>query len=78
VTNAVRSGIGLTRLIGLDRTDSVFLRQDRCLANRNEGRARKTDANLKKMMAEIRAYSKMFEILLGTLVSWMDIHQART
>jgi hypothetical protein len=31
-----------------------------CLVKRNEGCARKTNANLKKMLAEIRAYSKLF------------------
>jgi hypothetical protein len=43
VTTGVGSGIGLTKLIGLDRTDLIELtvRQDGCLARKYEGRARK-------------------------------------
>jgi uncharacterized coiled-coil protein SlyX len=29
----------------------------------------RTDANLSEMVAEIRAYSEKFDVLLGTLVS---------
>jgi hypothetical protein len=56
LTTSVRSGIGLTRLNGLDRTDSIKLRQDERLNRRNEGLAKnavqenmeaKMDANLK-------------------------------
>jgi actin-like ATPase involved in cell morphogenesis len=38
----------------------------------------KTDANLREMKAEIRANNQRFEVLRSTLVSRMDIHQART
>lgn len=41
VTTGVRSGAGLNRLIGFDRTDSVELKQVACLARRNEGYTRK-------------------------------------
>jgi hypothetical protein len=67
----VRSAIGLTRLIGLDRNDSLELRQDGCLARRNEGRARKDGS-------QDRGQNEKIEILQGILVPWMDIHQART
>jgi hypothetical protein len=32
----------------------------------------------KEMEARIDADNEKFEVLRGTLVSWMDIHQART
>jgi hypothetical protein len=35
-------------------------------------------ANLREMKAELRANNKMFEVLQGTLVFRMDVHQART
>jgi hypothetical protein len=38
----------------------------------------RTDANLTERNAESRANNKMFEVLQGTLVFRMDIHQART
>jgi hypothetical protein len=41
-TNAT-SGIGFTRLIELDRTDSIKLRQDGCLARINKGLAKITE-----------------------------------
>jgi hypothetical protein len=66
VTTGVRSGIGLTRLIGLVRTDSIVLRQDGCLVKRREAMQERTEANRREMMAEIRAYSEKFEVLLGT------------
>jgi hypothetical protein len=39
-----------------------------------EAMQERTDVNLREMMAEIRAYREKFEVLLGTLVSRMDIH----
>jgi hypothetical protein len=78
VTTGIRSGTGFTRLIGFDSTDPIELRQDGCLARGNERRARKNGANLRKIKAEIRANNENFEVLQGTLVSRMDIHQART
>jgi predicted glycoside hydrolase/deacetylase ChbG (UPF0249 family) len=30
-----------------------------------------------RMEAKIEANNEKFEVLLGTLISWMDIHQAR-
>jgi hypothetical protein len=41
VTTGVGCEVGLTRLIGLDKTDSVELRYNVCLIRRNEGQARK-------------------------------------
>jgi hypothetical protein len=38
----------------------------------------KIDANQGKMEAEIEANNEKFEALRGTLLSQMDIHQART
>jgi hypothetical protein len=38
----------------------------------------RTDTNLNKMEAEIRANNEKFQVLQGTLVSQTDIHQART
>jgi hypothetical protein len=35
------------------------------------------DATLRERKAEIRATNEKFEVLQGTLVCWMDIHQAR-
>jgi hypothetical protein len=35
-----------------------------------------TDVNLTEMKAETRANNKKFDVLQGTLVSRMDIHQA--
>jgi hypothetical protein len=35
------------------------------------------DINLRRIRAEFRANGEKFEALLGTLVSRMDIHQAR-
>jgi hypothetical protein len=52
----------------LDKIDSIKLWQDGCLARRNEGHARKDGS-------QVRGQS---EVLQGTLISWMDIHQART
>jgi hypothetical protein len=49
-------------MIGLDRTDSVKLRQDGCLARRNEGLQKElkatqewTEANLREMKVEVTA-----------------------
>jgi predicted glycoside hydrolase/deacetylase ChbG (UPF0249 family) len=36
------------------------------------------DWEVREMKAEIRANIEKFEVLLGTLISWMDIHQAMT
>jgi hypothetical protein len=36
------------------------------------------EANLKEMKVEIKTNNKKFEVLQGTFVSQMDIHQART
>jgi hypothetical protein len=38
----------------------------------------KADANLREMKGKIKPNNEKFEVLRGTLVSWMDIHQART
>jgi hypothetical protein len=38
----------------------------------------RTEANLREMNPEVRANNENFEVLQGTLVSWVDIHQART
>jgi hypothetical protein len=38
----------------------------------------RTHANLKEMKVEIRAKNEKFKVLQSTLISWMDIHQART
>jgi hypothetical protein len=38
----------------------------------------KADADLKETKAEIWTNNEKSEVLRGTLVSWMDIHQART
>jgi hypothetical protein len=48
VTTGVRSGIELTRLNGLDRIDSIKLRQDGCLAGRNEGLAKRNECRARK------------------------------
>jgi hypothetical protein len=42
------SGIGLNRLIGLDGTDPFKLRQDRCLARRNEGLVKRNEGCARK------------------------------
>jgi hypothetical protein len=49
VTAGVRSGIGLTRLIGLERTDSVELRQNGTM--------------MECLLSEIEANNEMFEVL---------------
>jgi hypothetical protein len=68
--NWCQNEIGLTRLIGLNRTDSIKTRQDRSLIRRNEGvvkrkddNARKTGSNLGEMKAELRANNKNCEVL---------------
>jgi hypothetical protein len=38
----------------------------------------KIDSNQEKMEARMNASNEKFEVLPGTVVSWMDIHQART
>jgi hypothetical protein len=38
----------------------------------------KMDANQERTEAKIEANNEKFEVLRGTLVSWMDIDQART
>jgi hypothetical protein len=38
----------------------------------------KVDANLREIKAEIRANSENAEVLRGTFVSRMDVHQAKT
>jgi ADP-glucose pyrophosphorylase len=38
----------------------------------------KADAHLKEMKAELRVNNEKFEVLRGTLVSRMDIQEART
>jgi predicted glycoside hydrolase/deacetylase ChbG (UPF0249 family) len=78
VTDGIRSGIGLTRLTELDRTDSIELRQDGCLHKDMKALQERTDANLREVKAEIRTNNEKFEVLQGDLVSWMDIHEART
>jgi hypothetical protein len=70
VKACVRNGIELTRLIGLERTYSIEMSQDGCLARRNESPAKRNET-------EIRANNDKFDVLQGTLVSWMVIHQAR-
>jgi hypothetical protein len=37
----------------------------------------RTDANLREMKAEIKTNNEKFEVLGGTLLSRMDIHQTR-
>jgi hypothetical protein len=55
----------------LDRTDSIELRQDGCLARRHESHARKDGS-------QDRGQYEKSEALQDTLISRMDIHQART
>jgi hypothetical protein len=41
-------------------------------------RKERTDAEIREMKVEIRANNEKLEVLQGTLVSRMDIHQPRT
>jgi hypothetical protein len=58
MTTGVRSGLGLTRLIGLDRTDLIKLRKDGCLDRRTEGLVKRNDSHAKKDGSQVRYLSR--------------------
>jgi hypothetical protein len=48
MTPGVRSGIGLSRLIGFARTDSIKLRQEGCQVRRNESPSKRNEGHARK------------------------------
>jgi hypothetical protein len=51
---------------------------DANLKEMKEEMTARLEASLQNMKAKIKANNEKFEVLQGTLVSWMDIHQAST
>jgi hypothetical protein len=58
--------------------EQMMAKKKAVMKTNQERMGAKADANLSEMKAEIRSNNEKFEVLRGTLASWMDIHQART